>query len=70
MKALPVKFYDKKIGKKVQAFEVYFDLCCDPENEVVECVFFSEDDYPCWCSKVAKMCSEPLFNVIFLEVKE
>jgi hypothetical protein len=69
MKALPVKFYDKKLRKKVQAFEVDFDLCYDPENKVVECAFIGYSSEHCSCSTARRHCKVSN-SVIFLETKE
>lgn len=69
MKALPVKFYDKKLGKKVQAFEADFDLCYDPDNDDVECAFYGYSVEYCSCNTVRRHC-EVSNSVIFLEIKE
>lgn len=71
MKALPVKFYDKNIKKKVQAFESDFDLCCDPEDDSVECVFYNQSKSPCCCTSASlELGLDRICGVIFLEVKE
>lgn len=69
MKALPIRFYDKKTGMKVQAFEVDFDLCYDPKNEVVECAFYDYSSEHCSCNTVRHHCKVSN-SVIFLEIKE
>ncbi len=69
MKALPVKFYDKKLGKKVQAFEVDFCLCFDPNNEVAECAFYGYPIEHCSCHLAHRHCKVSN-SVIFLEIKE